>query len=60
MKYFECNCFYINNKNIEKDIDNNKKSNFSNDFSKIEYDKTINNVYQLKQKLLGKRVKTIK
>ena len=58
MKY--CKCFFYNkNDNANKISKNNYNAMPINDFSQIEYDKTISQVYQLKQKLLGKRIKNI-
>ena len=54
MKY--CKCFFYN-KNDNANI--NTTISTINDFSQIEYNKTISKVYQLKQKLLGKRIKNI-
>jgi hypothetical protein len=53
--YFKYFCFHkYNNKNTDTNQNTTKTS-----FSQIEYNKTINKVRQLKQKLLGKRVKNI-
>jgi len=49
-------CFCFDNKNIN--IDTRHNINITK-FSKIEYDKTISQAHQLKEKLLGKRVKNI-
>jgi hypothetical protein len=49
-------CFCFDNKNIKIDTKHNINTT---KFSQIEYDKTINKAQQLKQKLLGKRVRNI-
>ena len=53
-KYF---CFHKYNKTNVK-IDTKQNINTTK-FSQIEYDKTISQAHQLKQKLLGKRVRNI-
>lgn len=49
-------CFCIDNKNIKTDTNQNTTKT---SFSQIEYNKTINQAHQLKEKLFGKRVKYI-
>ena len=55
--YFKYFCFHKYNKK-NKNSDTNQNTTKTK-FSQIEYDKTINKAHQLKQKLLGKRVKNI-
>ena len=54
--YMKRFCFCFDNKNIKIDTKHNINTT---KFSQIEYDKTINKAQQLKQKLLGKRVRNI-
>ena len=59
-KYFECNCICITNRKEKNNIDMSiNRQLHINNFSQIEYNKTISQVYQLKQKLLGKQIKNI-
>jgi hypothetical protein len=59
-KYFECKCIWLTNKKEKSNINTRIKTKINiNDFSQKEYDKTMSQVCQLKQKLLGKRIKNI-
>jgi len=59
-KYFECNCIWFTNKKEKNNINMTINTQLHiNDFSQIEYNKTMSQSHQLKQKLLGKRIKNI-